>query len=63
MKCISDAALWLLSPQQVLLQVGDKHLLPPVGEVLLHPDQLGHNVEEYLAWQGQNIQGECLFDP
>ena len=27
------------------------------------PNQLGHNVEGYPAWQGQSIQGEFLFDP
>ena len=31
--------------------------------MLLHPDQLGHIVEGYPAWQGQRIQGEFLFDP
>ena len=41
----------LLSTQQVLLQVGDQQLLPPVGgDVLLHPDQLGHNVKGYTVW-------------
>ena len=53
-----------MSTEQVLLQVGGHHLLPPVeDEVLLNPDQLvcsntlGHNcivlgnhVEDVLAW-------------
>ena len=44
--------------------MGDRHLLPPEeDEVLLPPDQLGHLVEGYPAWQGQRIHGEFLFDP
>ena len=49
---------------RVRLHVGDQHLLPLVeDEVLHHPDHLGHIMEEYPAWQGQSIPGECLFDP
>ena len=54
----------LLVNIRVCLHIGNQHLLHPVeDEESLHPDQLGHNVEGYPAWQGQSIQGEFLFDP
>ena len=53
----------LLVNIRVFLHIGNQHLLHPVAdEESLHPDQLGHNVEGYPAWQGQSIQGEFLFD-
>ena len=66
--CISNLAVTRIGlglyNVRVRLHVGDQHLLLLVeDEVMLHPDHLGHIVEEYPAWQGQSIQGECLFDP